>query len=205
MNVQKESQLGSHAIMWAVMNKPQEVRDLFSRNGMRFPVDINNSNYVPSGSVLAELVVKALKNSKQFRADFVAMMSKYPDWATSYMSMNGEFANVSGGVADTSLNLTTAINAGETTDIPKKSWFTSQNIQSTLNTALNAFLTLDKNKTDRALANSANNVAMYNSQTGNTTGGGAPTPKSNTMLYVILGVVGVVLVGGLIFVASKKR
>jgi hypothetical protein len=201
MNVQRESQLGAHAIMWAVMNKPQEVRDLFSRNGMRFPIDINNPNNVPSGSVLAELVVKAIKNSKPFRADFLALMAQYPDWATSYMSMNGEFANFGGGVADFSLNLNNP-KGGET---PKKSWFTADNIQSTLNTGLNAFLTLDKNKTDRELAKASENVAMYNSQSGGTTGGGAPTPKPNTMLNVFYGVIGLALVGGLIFVASKKR
>ena len=83
---------------------------------------------------------------------------------------------------------------------------TSDNIQGTLNTALNAFLTLDKNKTDRELANASQNVAMYNAQQGGSNTGGAPaTTKSNTMLYVILGVVGVALIGGLIFVATKKR
>ena len=189
MNVQKESQLGAHAIMWAVMNKPQEVRDLLSRNGI-----------ATTGNILDKIVFKALKNSKQFRADFVAMMAKYPEWATSYMSMNGEYSNYTGIVADKSLNLTTAIG----TDAPKKSWFTADNIQGTLNTALNAFLTLDKNATDRALAGSASDVAMYNSQT-ETGGVKPPKEKDNTVLYVILGVLGVALVGGLIYVGTKKR
>ena len=194
MNVQKESQLGAHAIMWAVTNKPNEVRDLAKRNGFE-------SYGIGNPEKFANWVTILLKKSKPFRADFLAMMAKYPEWATSYMSMNGEFANASGSVADTSLNLTTAIG----TDAPKKSWFTADNIQSTLNTGLNAFLQLDKNKTDRDLAKASENVAMYNSQTGGTTGGAPSTTKSNTMLYVILGVVGVALIGGLIFVASKKR
>jgi hypothetical protein len=122
------------------------------------------------------------------------------------MATMDDYANVGGGVADTSLNLTTAINAGGTnTGTPKKSWFTADNIQGTLNTALNAFLVLDKNKTDRDLAKSAKDVAMYNSQTGGgATGGGVPPPKSNTTLYVILGVVGLVLVGGIVYMATKK-
>ena len=66
-------------------------------------------------------------------------------------------------------------------------------------------MTLDKNKTDRALAGSASDVAMYNAQTGGTTGGIPPKEKSNTTLYVILGVLGVALVGGLIYVGTKKR
>jgi hypothetical protein len=201
MNVQKESQLGAHAVMWAVSNKKQEVQDLLKRNGIQLPFGISNWGSLSNFS-LALATLSAIRFSKPFRADFIAMMAKYPEWATSFMSMNGEFANASGGVADTSLNLTTAIG----TDAPKKSWFTSDNIQGTLNTALNAFLTLDKNKTDRELANASQNVAMYNAQQGGSNTGGAPaTTKSNTMLYVILGVVGVALIGGLIFVATKKR
>jgi hypothetical protein len=202
MNLQKESQLGAHAVMWASTNKPEEVRDLFKRNGIRFPYDPNNPSYVPTGSVLAALVTRALKMSKPFRADFVSMMAKYPEWATSYMSMNGEFANASGSVADTSLNLTTAIG----TDAPKKNWFTADNIQSTLNTGLNAFLQLDKNKTDRALAGSAADVAKYNASVGkDSEGKPKDDTKSNTALYVVLGVVGVALVGGLVYFATKKR
>jgi hypothetical protein len=116
--------------------------------------------------------------------------------------MNGEFANASGSVADTSLNLTTAIG----TDAPKKNWFTADNIQSTLNTGLNAFLQLDKNKTDRALAGSAADVAKYNASVGkDSEGKPKDDTKSNTALYVVLGVVGVALVGGLVYFATKKR
>lgn len=194
MNLEKESQLGAHAVMWAVMNKPQEVEGLLLRNGIQV-----------TGTSLEETVVVALKNSRPFRADFVEMTSQYPEWAMSYMASMDDFVNSSGRIADTSLNLTTAINAGETNSgTPRKSWFTADNIQSTLNTALNAFLTLDKNKTDRALAGASKDVAMYNAQAGGTTGGGIPPAKSNTTLYVVLGIVGVALVGGIIYLATKK-
>ena len=195
MNLEKESQLGAHAVMWAVMNKPQEVEGLLLRNGIQ-----------ATGASLEETVVVALKNSKPFRVDFLEMTSQYPEWAMSYMASMDDFVNSSGRIADTSLNLTTAINAGETNSgTPRKSWFTADNIQSTLNTALNAFLTLDKNKTDRALAGASKDVAMYNAQTGGTTGGGIPPAKSNTTLYVVLGLVGLGLVGGIIYLATKKR
>lgn len=197
MNVQKESQLGAHAVMWAVTNKRNEVEQLFKRNGLK------ELNPLASNLALADYATQTLKKSKPFRADFVTMMAKYPNWATSYMSMSGEFANVSGGVADTSLNLTTAIGSGDT---PKKSWFTADNIQNTLNTGLNAFLTLDKNKTDRALADASTKVAMYNAgDDKDSEGNPIDDTKSNTALYVVLGVVGVALVGGLIYFATKKR
>ena len=199
MNVQKESQLGAHAIMWAVINKRQEVENLLKRNGFKPLMGGSFENFKPTA--LASWVKKALMTNS-FRADFLALMAKYPEWATSYMSMNGEFANVSGGVADTSLNLNTAIG----NDTPKKSWFTADNIQNTLNTGLNAFLQLDKNKTDRALAGSASDVAKYNASVGkDSEGKPKDDTKSNTALYVVLGVVGVALVGGLIYFATKKQ
>jgi hypothetical protein len=194
MNLEKESQLGAHAVMWAVMNKPQEVEGLLLRNGIQV-----------TGTSLEETVVVALKNSKPFRVDFLEMTSQYPEWAMSYMASMDDFVNSTGRIADTSLNLTTAINAGETNSgTPRKSWFTADNIQSTLNTALNAFLTLDKNKTDRALAGASRDVAMYKAGDKEDNDDDDNDTKSNTALYVVLGVVGVALVGGLIYFATKK-
>jgi len=189
MNVQKESELGAYAIMWAVTNKRQELEDLLKRNGIQ-----------TKGFELSKIVSLALSSSKPFRADFVAMMAKYPQWATSYMSMSGEFANASGSVADTSLNLNTAI--GD--NIPKKNWFTADNIEGTLNTALQGFLALDKNKTDRELARASRDVAMYKAGDKEDDDDDDNDTKSNTALYVVLGVVGVALVGGLIYFATKK-
>jgi len=204
MSSQKNIQIGAHAVAWAVAKKRQEVEDLLKRNGVKLPVKngVTLTWNSLSTMTLTLFTMSALKQSKSFRADFLELLAQNPQWATSYMSMNGEFANASGNVADTSLNLTTAIG----TDAPKKTWFTSDNIQGTLNTALNAFLTLDKNKTDRELANASQNVAMYNAQQGGSNTGGAPdTTKSNTTLYVVLGVVGLALVGGLVYFATKKR
>jgi hypothetical protein len=200
MNVQKESQLGAYAVMWAVTNKRKEVEELLRRNGVKLPIGISNWGSLSNFSV-ALATLSAIRFSKTFRADFVAMMAKYPEWATSYMSMSGEFANASGSVADTSLNLTTAIGA----DTPKKSWFTGDKIESTLNTALQGFLALDKNKTDRELASASRDVAKYNASIGkDSEGNPKDDTKSNTALYVVLGVVGVALVGGIIYFATKK-
>jgi hypothetical protein len=199
MNVQKESQLGAYAVMWAVTNKKQEVQDLLKRNGIQLPFGISNWGSLSNFS-LALATLSAIRFSKPFRADFVSMMAKYPQWATSYMSMSGEFANVSGSVADTSLNLDNLI-GGNT---PKKNWFTADNIEGTLNTGLQAFLALDKNKTDRELARASRDVAMYKAGDKEDDDDDDNDTKSNTALYVVLGVVGVALVGGLIYFATKK-
>jgi len=190
MSSKKNIEISAHAIMWAVTNRRKKVELLLIRNGIT--PDINYP--------LENLVTKALRVSKPFRADFLDLLAKNPEWATSYMSMSGEFANASGSVADTSLNLTTAIG----TDAPKKSFFSAENIQNTLNTGLNAFLTLDKNKTDRALADASTKVAMYNAGDKKEDDDDNDDTKSNTALYVVLGVVGVALVGGLIYFATKK-
>ena len=202
MNVQKESQLGAHAIMWAVTNKRNEVEDLAKRNGISFSYMTPNGMVPYSDLMTAQSLSSYMRKSPRIKQDFITMMAKYPQWATSYMSMSGEFANASGSVADTSLNLTNAIGA----DTPKKSWFTGDKIESTLNTALQAYLALDKNKTDRALAGSASDVAKYNASIGkDSEGKPKDDTKSNTMLYVILGVLGLALVGGVIYIATKKR
>jgi hypothetical protein len=200
MNVQKESQLGAHAIMWAVINKRQEVEDLAKRNGISFSYMTPNGMMPYSDLMTAQSLSSYMRKSPRIKQDFITMMAKYPQWATSYMSMSGEFANASGSVADTSLNLTTAIG----TDTPKKSWFTGDKIESTLNTALQAYLALDKNKTDRALAGSASDVAKYNAGDKEDDDDDDNDTKSNTALYVVLGVVGVALVGGIIYFATKK-
>jgi hypothetical protein len=200
MNVQKESQLGAHAIMWAVINKRQEVEDLAKRNGISFSYMTPNGMMPYSDLMTAQSLSSYMRKSPRIKQDFITMMAKYPQWATSYMSMSGEFANASGSVADTSLNLDNVIG----TDTPKKSWFTGDKIESTLNTALQAYLALDKNKTDRALAGSASDVARYNAGDKEDDDDDDNDTKSNTALYVVLGVVGVALVGGIIYFATKK-
>jgi hypothetical protein len=190
MNVQKESQLGAHAIMWAVTNRRKSVEGLLIRNGITPLI-----NYP-----LENLVTKALRTSKPFRADFLAFMAQNPNWVKSYMSVNPDFANASGSVADNSLNLDNLI-GGNT---PKKNWFTADNIEGTLNTALQGYLALDKNKTDRELARASRDVAMYKAGDKEDDDDDDNDTKSNTALYVVLGVVGVALVGGLIYFATKK-
>jgi hypothetical protein len=200
MNVQKESQLGAHAIMWAVINKRQEVEDLAKRNGISFSYMTPNGMMPYSDLMTAQSLSSYMRKSPRIKQDFITMMAKYPQWATSYMSMSGEFANASGSVADTSLNLDNVI-GGNT---PKKSWFTADKIEGTLNTALQAYLALDKNKTDRALAGSASDVARYKAGDKEDDDDDDNDTKSNTALYVVLGVVGVALVGGIIYFATKK-
>ena len=70
-----------------------------------------------------------------------------------------------------------------------------------VNKGIDTFVTLDTNKTNRAIADSQTKVNQ---------GGGELNlppnePKSNTTTYVILGIVGVALVGTLIYFVSKKR
>lgn len=221
MSTIKNIQLGAHVIMYAVMNDKQGVVKLLNKNGVA--VSVSDPNEVISQSVVA-----LLKSSKTFRQEFMDFLLKH-DLAfkscNSYSSANGEFANAGGTVnpfttiSNESIGLNTLPSGGSftptsetatTTTAPAKagSWFNAQNISSSLNTALNAFLTLDKNKTDRELAKSG--VVIAQSQSGSGVGSGgffdAPTAqKSNTVLYVILGVLGVAVVGTVIYFATKKK
>jgi len=70
-----------------------------------------------------------------------------------------------------------------------------------VNKGIDTFVTLDTNKTNRAIADSQTKV-------NDSSDGGVlnlPPQKNNTTTYVILGIVGVALLGAVIYFASKKR
>jgi hypothetical protein len=70
-----------------------------------------------------------------------------------------------------------------------------------VNKGIDTFVTLDTNKTNRAIANSQTKV----DEGEKTLELPKDDTKSNTTTYVILGIVGVALLGAVIYFASKKR
>lgn len=214
MNKEKQAQFGAHTVMYCVMNKKPEVAMILMKNGITLSPTATDKE-------IAQKVTSLLKTSKKFRQDFLSLY-KTGNFANSmmncYSSMNGGYANASGIVVDPAFDFSTLPSGGTytgssttttspTPTIPTtsgSSWWTTDNIVNTLNTGLNAFLTLDKNKTDRAIANSGVQIAQ--SGTGGASGALNSTPqKDNTVLYVVLSVLGIAVVGGLVFVATKKK
>jgi hypothetical protein len=127
---------------------------------------------------------------------------------SGYSNVSGNFFDFSLPPSPFSTNTTTpSSTAGSTTttDTTPRTGFTLDKGLNIITQGLNAFLTLDTNKTNRALAD----ASVKTSQSG---GGGLvsqdtyrDTEKSNTTLYVVLALVGVLVVGGGILYAVRSK
>lgn len=206
--------LGAKVLLYVVHNFRSKVVALLLRNGV----------VVPSGATdvqVAQLVTELLKVSKNFYAEFMKLLSSKEVVGGLASSFDG-YANVNGAF-DTSLGYksqfatTDFLTKTPVSDLANKSidsntkksgGFDWNKVLSGVQYSVDTYLQLDKNKTDRALANSS--VATSQNQlllsqgggtiTGNNTKGG-----SNTVLWVILGLLGVAGVGTAIYFATKKK
>jgi hypothetical protein len=202
------SNLGADVIVNSINENREDVIALLLKNGVIVPSDLTDYE-------LSQVVTELLKNSTNFQKEFVEFIGSLMV-LNSELEMSG-YSNVSGNFFDFSLppspfstNTTTpSSTAGSTTttDTTPRTGFTLDKGLNIVTQALNAFLTLDTNKTNRDLANAS--VKMSQSGGG---GGGVvsqdtyrDTEKSNTTLYVVLALVGVLVVGGGILYAVKRK
>jgi len=200
--------LGASVIIYVVRNFRSQVVALLLRNGV----------IVPSGSTdvqVAQLVTELLKVSKSFNTEFMKLLATQ-EVASGFASMDG-YSNVGGSfVGDSAFGyksqfastdfLTPPKSGTTTTDTPKKSGFDWGKVVEGLQFGVTSYLQADKNKTDRALAdasttNSTNAIILAQ---GGGAGAGIPPKSSNTVLYVVLGLVGVGLLGTVVYFATKK-
>jgi hypothetical protein len=205
--------LGAKVLLYVVHNFRSKVVALLLRNGV----------VVPSGSTdvqVAQLVTELLKVSKNFYAEFMKLLSSKEVVGGLASSFDG-YANA-GGAFDTSLGYksqfatTDFLTKTPVSDLANKSidsntkksgGFDWNKVLSGVEFGVTSYLQADKNKTDRALANasvttSQNQVLLSQggTKTGSNTKGG-----SNTVLWVVLGLLGVAGVGTAIYFATKKK
>ena len=97
---------------------------------------------------------------------------------------------------------------------PKTGFFSGLNLGNILKDGLNLFGQLDKNKTDREIANAqaqvgANVGGFTGGNTGGNTGGGGkdddPDTKMSTTTIVILSLVGVAVLGTIIYFVARPK
>lgn len=211
----KQVDFGANVLIYVVRNFRSKVVALLLRNGV----------VVPSGSTdvqVAQLVTELLKVSKSFNADFMKLLAT-PEVLSGFTSMDG-YSSMDGyynayGDFDTSLGYKSQFAttdfltkkpvsdmANKAIDDNKKKPFDWGKVIEGLQFGVTSYLQADKNKTDRALADasvktSGNQVLMTQ---GGGTGGVTTTGGSNTVLWVVLGVVGLGLVGTVVYFATKK-
>jgi hypothetical protein len=178
---------------------------LLRRNGVLVNTNVSNE-------VLTNTILKAMQKSESFKKEAILLMG-----VLMAESNDGAFSNYTGfstlptfgtGVGYTSTLIPTATTTSEnttTTNVkPKKDFAdtTVGTIFDKLFTIGNAYLTnkeLDVRKTEAqagaVIATSGNNSGIVP----------PPPPKSNTALYVGLGLGGLALVGALVYVIAKKK
>jgi LPXTG-motif cell wall-anchored protein len=214
--------LGAQALLHVVHLKRKEVVALLLKHGVVVK---------PSASDLeiAKAVTDLCKISKSFYQAFMQLMADKTVVTSVYSSMDG-YSNAGGSFyTPTNFNIgnTTSTTdsfcdkpenkslglcsgtsgASSTTSSTKSSGGGSKWLTEGLNvlqTAFNGYLQLDENKTKRELANASVQVA----QAGGIPNPNAPAPttsSSNTTLYVILGLVGISVIGLVVYLATKKK
>jgi len=199
------SNLGADVIVNSINENREDVIALLLKNGVIVPSDLTNYE-------LSQVVTELLKNSTNFQKEFVEFIGSLMV-LNSELEMSG-YSNVAGNFFDFSVppspfstNTTTPSSSGgstTTTDTTPRTGFTLDKGLNIITQGLNAFLTLDTNKTNRALADAS-------VKTSQSSGGVVSqdtyrdTEKSNTTLYVVLALVGVLVVGGGILYAVRSK
>jgi hypothetical protein len=200
----EQSNLGASIIIYVASQHRKEVVDLLLRNGVVAP---SNSTDIE----LAQIITQLLKSSKNFKKEFLQLLGK-PNVLQGTVAMSG-YSNAVGNFSDTfsvspSPFSTTAFPtsttiASTTGATAPKTGFTLDKALNIFTQGLNTYLTLDTNKTNRALAN----ASVANAQAGNLIPQETinASVKSNTTMYVVLAIIGVVVVGGGIWYAVKNK
>lgn len=204
----KQVNLIADTIVYAVQNQKSQVLGLLLKNGV----------VVPSGTSDAKIIVAVsdtFKKSKPFRKEFIDLIGK-----SEYVS-SGSFdgyANANGFVYDTtfdptdplfgSLQTTVAPKATTTaTTAPKTSFWSSENIMALINKGADVYTVSTTNQANKALADAATARAQAGIVDVNSGSNVSPSQNtgSNTAVYVVVGVVGIALVGGLIWYFTKPK
>jgi hypothetical protein len=222
----KNASLGAYGIMYVVQNKKSDVLGLLLRNGVVVPSDA-------SDLTIAMAVTNLLKVSKSFYNDFSKLLlntdviyGMSANMSGSYSNMSG-YSNITGDsewckntknktetpnaykiLCKDSTTLDTSIFTTETKDTkdtkPKKegSGWLNQGL-GLLQEGFAGYLQLDDNKTKRELANASMIIAQSG---GSTTIDGTPPPKGlSTGAIVGISLLGVTVVGLIIYVITKKK
>lgn len=173
---------------------------LLRRNGVLVSTDISNED-------LTNMILRAMQKSESFKKEAIMLMGVLA-------SSDGAFANFTGfntlwkPTSDTIFGTNTTTTSTTTTkpktDKPKKDF-----ADTTVGTIFDKLFTLG----NKYLENKELDVRKVEAQAGqviaNSGGIGKtstpPPPKSNTGLYVALGIGGLALVGVLIYVINKKQ
>ena len=204
----KNASLGAYGIMYVVKNKRSQVIALLLKNGVVVP---SNAQDIQIGL----LVTNLLKVSSSFYDDFVPLILNEETISGMSLNMSGSYLNVKGNdsyCANTSNKtespnsykiLCKDYNPSTSTDSTPKStpsWLNKG--LDILQTGFQGYLQLDDNKTKRALANASVKVSDNEVTKGETP---PPPTKLSTGAIIGISLLGVTVVGLVVYLIAKKR
>lgn len=207
----KEVNLIADTIVYAVQNQKSQVLGLLLKNGV----------VVPTGTSDAKIIVAVsdtFKKSKPFRKEFIDLIGKSEFVSSS--SFDG-YANVNGFNYDSSFDPTDPLFKSLSSKVPsttttkpasstaqKTSFWSTDNIMALINKGADVYTTTTTNQANIALANSAKaraEAGIVDSGVNNSGALDKEKTGDNTVTYVVVGVVGIALVGGLIWYFTKAK
>lgn len=218
-NIQPTIQTGAMTLVLLVNNYRSQMIALLLKNGVTVP---NGA----SSQQIASLMANLLKVSKSFAMDLQKFISnpKVIEVLAGGFSQNAEYFRASGfaGKQEGNAQYFRVQGVDDNTDTdtntntpPKTGFFSGLNLGNILKDGLNLFGQLDKNKTDREIANAQAQVGantgggFTGGNTGGNTGGGGkekdPDEKMSTTTIVILSLVGVAVLGTIIYFVARPK
>lgn len=216
---------GAMTLVLLVSNYRSQMINLLLKNGVTVPSGASNQQ-------IASMMANLLKISKSFAMDLQKFISnpKVIQVLAGGFSQNAEYFRASGfagkKVGNAQYFRASGYFNGEgdeeedpalpTTNTPTKTgFFSGLNLGNILKDGLNLFGQIDKNKTDREIANaqaqiSANTGVNVGSgsgsgDSGSGSGGKTPDDKMSTTTIVVLSLVGIAVLGTIIYFVARPK
>ena len=214
----KNANLGALSIMYVVINKRAEVIALLVKNGVQVPSNATDMQ-------LALMVTNLLKVSKAFGRDFNKLLSQKEVISGIFQGFDGSYSNAFGkskpfsnlptfdkdlfsSPATPSVATTTATTSSTKSDNSSSPSWLAQGLN-LLQTGFQGYLALDQNKTQRELANASVQIKQTDlalADKGILPSGNTPTPTGLSKGAIVgLSVLGIAVVGGVLYFALKKQ
>lgn len=211
------NQIGK-AVGIAVLKDEQGIRNLLRRNGV-------STNNITTKNELADVFIESLVASKGLAKDFAQYVkskdnANFMNYNASgmYNSVVGDGVpdayNMSGDESNTNIwspsGSSTSVNAdgeNEAEDGKKKKggFFAGLNLADLINQATEIYLKENERELAKLETTQIKEIANTTVNNDKFSPSSPPAKSSNTTLYVVLGVVGLALVGGVIYAVSKKK
>ena len=205
---------GAMTLVLLVSNYRSQMINLLLKNGVTVPSGASNQQ-------IASMMANLLKISKSFAMDLQRFISnpKVIQVLAGGFSQNAEYFRASGFAGKKEGNAqyfrVEGVDDDKTDTPPKTGFFSGLNLGNILKDGLNLFGQIDKNKTDREIANaqaqiSANTGVSFNTGTGSgDTGSGGkeknPDEKISTTTIVVLSLVGIAVIGTIIYFVARPK